>query len=237
MRQGRHGIKVLGLSLIAALGLMAFAASAQAGEYTINEGGVHKTFTEHGIASESVEGTVAHGTLLVPGLGLTILCTGGTFSGTVLLGGTAHASILFSGCEGIPNGTVCKPFETKAKMETNLTADKGFIAASGLGQIILHEGKHYLLVENTTEFTTIYWPKLCALTLENVVKGSYVFELPTALELGLVNQTIVPLLQEVIEKLFPKDLLSYSNQPAWLHPGTATAHLSGALKGKFWGAK
>ena len=30
MSQGRHGIKVLGLSLIAALGLMAFAASAQA---------------------------------------------------------------------------------------------------------------------------------------------------------------------------------------------------------------
>ena len=70
MSQGRHGIKVLGLSLLAALGLMAFAASAQAtGEFTINTGvgGTHKTFTEHGLASETVSGTIANGKLLVPG--------------------------------------------------------------------------------------------------------------------------------------------------------------------------
>jgi len=239
MSQGRHGIKILGLSLLAALGLMAFAASAQAGEWLINTGvgGTHKTFTEHGIASETVLGTVAAGKLLVPSLSLTVLCTGGTFTGTILLGGTAHASVLFSGCEaeGIP---VCKPFETTAKMETNLTADKGFISASGLGELLLMGGKHYLLVSSTeaAPFTKIEWPKICALTLLNKVFGNYVFELPTALQLGLVDQTIVPLLEEVMKELFPNDVLTYVNQAAWLHPGTATAHLSGALKGKFWGA-
>ncbi len=247
MSQGRHGIKVLGLSLLAALGLMAFAASAQAtGEFLIEEGGVKKTFTEHKIAEESVSGTVGEGLLLVPGLPLTIKCTGGTFSGTVLLGGTAHASILFSGCEQ-PGVGACKTFETKAKMETNLTADKGFISASGLGELLLMgtapNNKHYLLVESAN-FTTIYWTKLCASALETVVGGSTVFELPIALTPSVTQQIkIIP--QAELESLFkanakvePKDTLFYGTQVAWLDEitGPATAAFIGALKGKLWGA-
>src|SRR6185295_7174201 len=174
--QKRHSIKVLVLSLLAALGLMAFAASAQAGEYKI-EG---KTATEKGTASESVSGTIAAGKLLFPGLSTTLTCTGGAFSGTILLGGIVHASTLFSGCEVEGSGT-CKPFETKVKMETNLTADKGFISASGLGEIILMNGKHYILVSSPA-FTTIFWPKLCAApALETQIAGSTVFYAPSAL--------------------------------------------------------
>src|SRR6185295_527775 len=196
MNQRRHGIKVLSLSLLVALGLMAFAASAQAtGEFLV-EGtpGSVKTFTQHGIASESIAGTLGEGSLLVPALALTIKCTGGTSSGTVLLGGTAHASALFSGCVA-STGAACKPFETKAKMETNLTADKGFIVASGLGELVLmgtSPNKHYFLVSGPA-LAQIYWPKLCALALEVNVAGSTVLELISVLTLTVNQPTeIIP---------------------------------------------
>jgi hypothetical protein len=231
MNQGRHGIKLLGLSLIAALGLVAFtAAAAQAGEYKI-EG---KNLTEKGIASESVSGTIAKGSLLVPGLFFTITCTSGAFSGTILLGGVAHASILFSGCEA---SSVCKPFETKAKMETNLTADKGFIVASGLGELVLMGEKHYLLV-SSTGFTTIYWPKLCPLTLETIISGSTVFLAPNALT-QLVNQTLSTIPKAELESLFPGETLAYQGaQLGWLDEGgTTSAALTGANVGKTWGGE
>lgn len=96
MNQGRHGIKVLGLSLLAALGLMAVsAAGAQAsGEFTI----LGHSFTNHPLGSESVEGEFAQGELLVPGLNITFNCTGGLIFGTALLGGVAHVTVLYNGC-------------------------------------------------------------------------------------------------------------------------------------------
>ena len=62
-------------------------------------------------------------------------------------------------------------------------------------------GKHYLLVESTeaTPFATIYWQKLCSLTLENKIFGSTVFELPTALTLGLVNQGVKTISQKGVK--------------------------------------
>ncbi len=239
MSQGRHGIKVLGLSLLAALGLMAFAASAQAsGEFLVEVGGVKKTFTEHGISSESVTGTIAEGELLVPGL-LTINCTGGTFTGTLLLGGTVHANLLYSGCSVLGNA-FCKPFETHAKMLTNLAADRGFISASGLGLLELMGSKHYLLVESTeaAAFSTIYLTPAaagCALPLESKVFGSTVLELPTALTM-LLTQTVKTIPQAELESLWPSDILKYGNQNAWLDGGTASVVLAGALADKFWGA-
>lgn len=237
MSQGRHGIKVLGLSLIAALGLMAFmAAAAQAGEFKV-EG---STFTSKAISSESVSGSVGAGKLLVPGLALTFKCTGGTASGTVLLGGTVHATILFSGCE-VEGNKFCKIYETKAKMETELEADRGFIVASGLGEIVLMEGKHYILVSSgATPFSTIYLTrstKGCTLPLEEPVSGSTVFFAPNALTM-LKEQTLSTMTQTELEKLFSADVLKYGNQTAWLDEGgTTNAAFTGANKGKTWGGE
>lgn len=264
MSQGRHGIKVLGLLLIAALGLMAFtAAAAQAGEFKIGEKTVEnekkekeqvldKTFTAAGLSSESVSGTVGAGKLLVPGLKLTFLCTGGTASGTVLLGGTVHATILFSGCS-VEGNTFCKTYETKEKMKTHLLADRGFIAASGLGEIVLmsktknEKGEevapfsHYILVSSgATPFSTIYLSSTtegCTLPLEEPVTGSTVFFAPNALK-PLVNQTLSTMTQAELEALFPSDVLKYGNQTAWLDEGgTTNAALSGANIGKAWGGE
>ncbi len=231
MSQGRRGIKVLGLSLLAALGLMAFtAAAAQAGEFKL-EG---STFTEKGLASETVQGTIAEGEFLLPGISTTLRCTGGTLSGTVLLGGVVHASALFSGCE-ILGSAVCKPFETKAKMETNLTADKGFIAASSLAELVLMGGQHYLLV-SSTNFTTIYMPKICASPLENVVGGTFVLAIPQALTPS-VSQTVNTIPQAELESLWPLDILKCGTSGAWFDGGSASVTLSGANKGKQWGGE
>jgi hypothetical protein len=240
MRQGRHGTKVLGLLLIAALALMAFtAAAAQAGEFRV-EG---KTFATHKLASETVSGNVAEGELLVPGL-LTVNCTGGTFTGTAFAGGNASATILYSGCTVLGN-KFCFPFEDKAKMEGNLAENKGFIKASGTGKLVLMGTSHYLLVEST-EFATIYLTKStsgCTLPLENKVSGSTVLELPGALA-NTVNQEIKTIAQATLESLFEAakgenkvNTLLYGNQLAWLDGGTAQAALSGALKGKTWGGE
>lgn len=194
-----------------------------------------KTLTEKETASEIVSATIIKGKLLVPNLELTITCAGGVATGTILLGGTVHASILFFGCES-NSGTFCKPYETKVLMEANETGQRGNISASGLGEIILMGGKHYILVSGT-EFATIYWPKLCPLTLENKVAGSTVFFAPNALTM-LKEQTLSTISQAELESLFPNDKLSYGTQPAWLDEGgTTNAALAGANAGKTWGGE
>ncbi len=231
MRQGRNGIKVLGLMLIAALAVMAFtAAAAQAGEYKING----STLTTLGLASESVEGTVAEGELLVPGLSLNINCKKGTFTGTIKKGGGASAKILYSECEVLGN-KFCKTYETKANMESEVNA--GNLVAEGSGEIILMGEKHYLLVSSgATPFTTVYFTKStkgCTLPLEETVSGSTVFLLPTALT-SLVTQTVETIPQATLETLFATDILKYGNQTAWLDGGKTSVVLSGANKGKPW---
>lgn len=243
MSQGRHGIKVLGLSLIAALGLMAFtAAAAQAGEFSLTNGTPETTgtFTAKGVASESIEGSVALGELLVPGLGISFHCTGGNITGTVLLKDAsskaiAHANILYTGCT-VKGNKFCQVYETHANMlaETNV----GNIAASGLGELILMGGQHYLLVESAS-FATLYLltsAKGCTLPLENAVNGSTVLFIPNALTQSQ-NQTLIPLTQAELETLFPNHKLFYGTQAAWLDGGTATVALSGVNKGKKWGGE
>jgi hypothetical protein len=240
----KHGIKILGLSLLAAVSMMAVTvAAAQAGEYRV-EG---HTFTVHGIASESVEGTIGHGILLVPGLSLEILCTGGTFSGTVLLGGVAHAQALYNGCVVVGNKN-CVIYENK--MDDELFLNSGHIVASSLSEVILHNGEHYLKVSGAP-FGIIYFgnqagKKLCTLPLENEISGSTAFLLPNALS-NLINQLIHPLTtadEELLNLNAKKEGLNlglqlfYGKELALLDGGIISdAHLTGALKGKTWGAE
>jgi len=232
MSQGKRSVKILTLSLLA-LGTMAFtAAAAQAtGEFKLEN---NNTFTSKAIASETFEGTIAEGELLLPGIQVTLRCAGGTFTGTALLGGVAHVSALFSGCE-VLSSKLCKPYETHAKMLTNLAADRGFIAAAGLGELVLMSGKHYLLV-SSSNFTTIYMPAVCASPLENIVSGTFVLALPEALTLS-VSQTVNTIAQAELESLWPSDLFFCGSSGAWLDGGSASVTLSGPNKGLKWGAE
>lgn len=98
----KHTVKILCITVLAALGLMATSAStAQA--LTLNVGGVP-------VAEEEFAGTLEAGSFLVPDLGLKIKCTGGTVeavlkseNGTV----TRAASVQFTGCDVVGAEKTC----------------------------------------------------------------------------------------------------------------------------------
>lgn len=142
-----------------------------------------------------------------------------------------HATVLFEECS-VESNPFCKTYETKAKRETHLAADRGFLFASGLGETILMGGSHYILFSSgATPFATIYLSSAkegCILPLEESVSGSTVFFVPNALT-SSVNQTLSTMTKAELEALFPSDVLKYGNQTTWLDGGgTTNAHLSGA---------
>jgi hypothetical protein len=133
MRQRRYVLKVLGLSLLAVVGLMSFSAAAQAHEWLIEKkvlgtGG-------WGLAEAPVGGTVLLSLLLVPGIGLEIHCTDGEFSGTILKGGSSHALILYLGCTVVGATLQC---QVHSPGKTN-----GFIHIEVLDELIEHAGVLY----------------------------------------------------------------------------------------------
>lgn len=227
----KHGIKVFGLSLLAALGLMALTATgAQAGEYTV-EG---KTFTSKAIASETVSGgTSETSKILVPGLSLTIECKKGKVSGSILLGGVTHLTTLLEECS-VEGNKLCKTYETKAKMETG--SEPGFLTGSGLGETVLMGGVHWwvILIKMTIYFEKS--TKGCTLPLEEVLEGCWTLKIPTFLIPSII-QKFLKLFQFELETLFPSNVLKYGNQTAWLDGGELSLSLSGANTGKTWGGE
>jgi hypothetical protein len=225
MSQGRHGLKVLGLSLLTALGLMAVTAGvAQAAEF------IHEdmTFSSLNITSEQVEGSIGAGELLVPGLGLKIHCESGHVKNAkVYLGGKAEASVLFLGCKVLEN-TKCTVYEKE--LET-----PGAIEASGVGKLVLHNNKHYLVAESD-EFARVFiHGDKCLLPLENLVDGSVALELEKALTLNLKDQPISDISKSDDELLGVQ--LFFGEELAEIDGGLGTAHLSGTHENDFWGAE
>ena len=257
MSQRMNAINILGLSLLAVLGLMAVTAGAaqavelelKKGEFTL-EG---STFTAKSLGSEQVTGTGDEGTLLVAEVNLNLECGGAdVVSGTVLLGGTAHASLLFLGCK-VQGNSFCKVYPTKEAMEKEAEAVQGDLTATGLGLLLLMKKtdepseayKHYLLLEPTpgsTTFTQVFLTsskKGCTVELEPKVSGSTVVELPNALAAGgQLTQQLVTLSATELKALFPEDKLTYGGHPAFIDGGNVSAQLSGALhKDAKWGAE
>jgi len=229
MSQGRHGIKILGLSLLAALGLMAIASSAQASNFLIleTEGGVTK---EVGTASGS---TAVAGKLLLEN-GLTIVCNAAEANATLEAAGMAKATVNFSTCS-VEGNKFCKVYPTKADMTAKTNAGK--LVGTGLGTLILHETSHFLDVEGlgvNKTFSTIFTNTAaegCTLPLENEVTGLDVLALPNALTHS-VNQVIrglTPAEETLLATLGIKRALKYGNEGAKLDPAEVTnVHLTGA---------
>lgn len=95
MKHRTHGARLLGLVVAAALGAMAFAASAQAvnpGFLIAKKAALAATFS-----GEIVSGTIS--TMLVPGLNFQLSCTGATADEGVINTSTdAKATFLYTGC-------------------------------------------------------------------------------------------------------------------------------------------
>jgi hypothetical protein len=246
MSQARRSIRILGLSLLTALGLVAVtagAAQAANGHFTLESPA--KTFTELEIAEKNVLGTNGEGKLLVPGLGLTFKCTGGSFSGTALQSGIAHGTVLFSGCtvEGSPN---CKLYPTALDHEM-LTNEK-HLAAAALGLVLLHGGEHFIVFQSgATPFSTIYTHgATCLLPLEDTVSGSVAFRIPNALTPSVsqsLQNTGVSGSLHAIQLLLNSTLLglgyshlglNYGSEPAHIDGGAVSAHLSTL---ELWGSR
>lgn len=237
-----QGIKILGLSLSVALGLIAVtagAAQAASGEFRV--GG--KTFEEIGVAQKTILGSVASGELLNFFITGRIFCSGGVFSGTVLQGGVAHVTALFSGCS-ILNAKVCKIYEDEANhlAQTN----PGNIHAGGLGLILLHNGEHYVVFLGHPFATIWIGGGGCTLPLSNTFSGTLAFKLPTALS-DLVSQAITnvaseaalatlgTLLNSTLLALGYGDLgLKYGNEEVHIDGGNSSGHLSTL---ETWGAQ
>jgi hypothetical protein len=224
----RRSMKILGLSLVAALSLMALtAAGAQAGEFKV--GG--KTFTAAGVTSETVGGTLPLGILLVSN-GLEIHCNKGDVKHALAKqGGTASAELLFLECK-VLNNKFCTIYPTEEDLEEE--TNSGRIIAAGSGELILHSGAHYLKAASAS-FSTVYMGgPACTLPAKNVVSGSTALSLPSALS-ELVEQP-VSTINAATEALL-KVQLFYGKETATLDGAAGAAKLTGENAGKTWGGE
>ncbi len=200
----KHGLKVLGMSLLAALGLMALsAAAAQAGSEIQVKGAALKT-------TKAIKGVIGAGVILTSG-GVKIACTAGTFTGEVFNSGAvgkAKAKLLYTGCKVLGAEKFCQIYEELPMV------GQGSIATTGVGTFFVHtDGKHYLLVEGlgvskTLSDFVISDPELlerCVLPEGHyIASGSNVYALPDALT-AQVTHSVTTIAPATLAALFPSD--------------------------------
>jgi hypothetical protein len=245
----KHMLRALGLSLIAALGLMAFsAANALAAGEILVEGSAALATGRTATGKQEGEGT-----LKVPALNIEIVCkklTAG--AGTKIISGplgTLLAEVLYEECvvwsikkeslELIEVLTTCQILASGA------TKTKGDITAVGTGSVVLHNiNEVYLLAEGETvggvkqPFATVEFTKGIGCPLATPVKiiGSAVFKHITG-NLNTGAAVVEPLIEssEAIQKLLGDKLL-YGVNEAFIK-GSALLALTGTHAGLKWGAK
>lgn len=223
----RQGTKLLGLSLLAIVALMAMGAGAAQAETT----SVLVAGKALGTGEKAIEGTVgATNNDLLTGAGIEIGCTGGAITGTLKGNGTGKAKIDYSGCTVLTNSH-CEvyPSETDDEKLTN----KKHIVASGEAETILHNGIYYLLLTALTgkPFTSIYFHDLggCTLPLEEEVTGRTAVRILTP-ETEAKTHTVDTLTaaeETLLKSLFANFGLFLGGETAMLKEGaSATVELS-----------
>jgi hypothetical protein len=132
----KYGLKVLGLTLLAAISMMALsAAAAQAGSEVFVEG---KVLT----GEKPIKGTLGAGELLTAG-GLKISCTGGTIAGGIKnleKMGSGSGTATFSGCKVKSAESVCEVYDALNMFNA------GVILATFNFLLSIHNGIHYILL-------------------------------------------------------------------------------------------
>jgi len=241
----KHLLRVLGLSLLAAVGLMAFAtAGAQAAEFRILGSAALATGATFGGSQ------IGTGTLKVPTLNIEIVCQKlSVLEGKILSGpaGTALGKILFEECVvwSIKSGTL----ELIEKLPCQIldisggSGKVGHITATANLQVFLHiNGKTFILAskdgENRPFAIANYTSGTgCPIPLKQEITGNTVFKLVTgdltgggaeAVELEVESNEAIP-------ALFPADVLKYGVNTAFVI-SKDKLFLTGAHKGCTWGA-
>jgi hypothetical protein len=238
----KHTLKALGLSLIAALGLMAFSAgAAQAGEIQVEGSAALATGRTVNATQEG------EGTLLVPSLNIEIVCKKLTAANTTVTSGplgTASAEVLYEECVvwSIQKETekLIEVLTSCQILASGATKTKGHITAKGVGKIILHNAntETFLLAEGAP-FATVEFTKGigCALTNPVKVSGAVVFKVVTGnLIPSAANKVVKPLIEasKTLQKLIGDKLL-YGVNEAFID-GSALLELTGSHAGLKWGA-
>lgn len=178
----KHGLKVLGLSVMAALSLMAFSVSVVQGAWLENGA----TITGLKNAKGEID---TLGILEVPALNSKIDCTAFKVNPGVILGSAeasepniAHVGLLYEGCKGYTTsgGTLtlqskCLLFETQ--VDRNALTNAGNILATALFEIITHNGAKYIKV---TAHSKIWSEECVNIPNGTLVTGNFVMQLGAA---------------------------------------------------------
>jgi len=246
----KHGLKVLGLSFLAALSLMALnAAGAQAANFFLILNAAETVLSNlHATAGGEID---LLGVLLVPDLNFEVVCHKlKVIEGLILTDGVGHVHILFETCliYEIKNKVTglltelpkCKVYETSMDEELNLNA--GNALAEGLVLVIKHEFKVGEKTESKIEllahpkeagkpFSTLWFNELCPVPLESPVSGLL------TLEAHLGGHQVKQLIREALPNLQLGNLV-FGN-PGSPHAasldGAAWVFLTGAHEGLKWG--
>lgn len=245
----RLNLKALGLTLLAALGIMAFSVvGAQANWLYLLGDGKADEFEADEVVQVSVH-PGSHALLLVPGKNLEILCKKMQGNDVLLLAlkTVAHGAIIFNECM-----TYFNNFKGHLLRAATCDPVNQPIAAGGLAHLVLHlyeysKGsfiwKNYVLFEPSTglsgTFTTLEFSELCALTETAEVTGQLVAECGQLVSgvfalLDCAQHKVTHLLRQAPAALFPEDGLTFGENAATLD-GIAAITLAGKLAGSEWG--
>lgn len=201
MRRGH--LEILGLSLLALVGVMAVSASAAQAKWLLLKDGVS-------VLSQSFNFTLGTVELLVPNVGIEILCKGGTGTTNFSLDAThtklsGSASWQFSGCEDVNYGEVC------TVEGVGDSAGKISVALTGTG---IMEGEKVLIDAASSEFLNFqYLGEECPFTeLDGRVSGEMTLEVLEPLKEAALHQVHL-----VKQNLF------YGGESAEWHAGPPSA--------------
>jgi len=212
MKNSKHWLRAFGLSIMAALGLMAFtAAAAQAGNGLFTVGG-------SAAAGQSITGEIkVLGELLVPARNLKIVCHKGqilsaTLGHKVGLGNVKFEECLVLDLEGNPISG-CEV--TNGKTITTLAQVLAVLGKDGNLYALFEPDVGATSLELTALFTNVTFEpgKGCVLPLTNPVRGS----VSALVSTGLTSE--LPLLE-----FAPAHQTTTGDG---LHYGTASSHIVG----------
>jgi hypothetical protein len=215
----KNGLKALGLSFLAVLGLMAFMAAGASANWLVEGKELHVT-------EEVAVKTHVEGNLLVPAQKLEIKCTIVEGKDLLLqaLSTLASGKVAFKGCVTTQNG----------KLAPNCDPINQPITAGGTAHLILHNGAEYVLFKPVGGlFTTVEFdPAKCALVEDSEVTGTLVAEcLTEALGAGnCLNEEVAHLLRAHANQALFGAGLFFGENSATLDGIAATALAGKAAK-------
>jgi hypothetical protein len=220
MNNGKQGLKVLGISLLAALGLMAFGASGASASGTFLISGVGAPWEET-VSGKGIN--LLNGRFWVLGLNIEIYCHTATGTGKISSGGTGTATLTFSSC--LTSGT-----QTDGKLKGETCPLEENIIAKVRALVVLHNSKPYIQLtpEDGLTFAEV-GGEPCIPGAK--VKGSVVASISNPDG----DDAVKTINTEGILTLFSGDDLFYGVNEAHLK-AEAEVELSGARKGTAWGA-